>query len=105
MATVISVSQWRPRDGKVQEFVANLETAKKIHERLGAQVRVWQNTFGGQPMTVSYVIQHASWEDFGKFGQKMNDDSEWQQFWANALLNPTADMLDNSVMQEMPGID
>jgi hypothetical protein len=26
---------------------------------------VWQNTFGGQPMTVSYVIQHASWEDFG----------------------------------------
>jgi hypothetical protein len=93
MATVISVSQWRPRDGKIQEFVANLETAKKIHERLGAQVRVWQNTFGGQPMTVSYVIQHASWEDFGKFGQKMNDD------------NPTADMLDNSVMQQMPGID
>jgi hypothetical protein len=35
----------------------------------------------------------------------MNDDSEWQQFWANALLNPTADMLDNSVMQQMPGID
>jgi hypothetical protein len=65
MATVISVSQWRPRDGKI----------------------------------------HASWEDFGKFGQKMNDDSEWQQFWANALLNPTADMLDNSVMQQMPGID
>ena len=102
MAAVITVAQWRPKDGRAQEFIANVVSARKIHERLGAQTRVWQTTFGGQPSTVSYVIQHASFEDFGKFGQKLTEDPEWQQFWANALQDPTADLLENSVMQELP---
>jgi len=59
----------------------------------------------GRPTTVSYVLQHASFEDFGKFGEKLNSDPEWQQFWASALQNPTADLLENSVMQELPGIN
>jgi hypothetical protein len=56
-------------------------------------------------MTIGYVIQHATWEDFGKFGQKMNEDPEWQQFWADTLLDPPADLLENSVMQPLPGIE
>lgn len=104
MASVISVAQWRPKDGRAHEFVANVATAKKIHERLGAQVRVWQTTFGGRPTTVSYVIQHAGFEDFGKFTQKLSQDPEWQQFWADAVRDPTAELVESSVMQELPGI-
>ena len=104
MAAVANVNIWRPKDGKVQDFVANVVTAKKIHERLGGQVRVWQTSIGGRPSTVVYVVQHASWEAFGKFGEKMESDGEWQQFWANALQNPSADLLESSVMTEMPGL-
>ena len=51
MATITVVSVWRPKDGKIQEFTAKVVTAKKIHERLGANVRVHQTAIGGNPMT------------------------------------------------------
>ena len=53
---VASIATWRPRDGKLAEFMANVTTAKKIHERLGGKVRVWQSQFGPQTMTLGYVL-------------------------------------------------
>lgn len=103
MAAVASVAMWRPREGKIQDFFAKVQTAKKIHERLGGKVRVWQSAVGGQPMTIGYVIEHASWTDFGKFGEAMEKDSEWQTFWAAAIAQPTADLIQNSVIVEAPG--
>lgn len=49
MTAEAPLATWRPRDGKTQEFVANAATAKKIHERLGAKVRVWSLNLGGPP--------------------------------------------------------
>ncbi len=103
MAAVAQVASWRPRDGHLQEFMANVATARKIHERLGAKVRVWQTLFGGQAMTIGYVIEHAGWEAFGKFGAKLEADPEWQEFWGKAALHPTGDLLQNSVVTEAPG--
>lgn len=104
MAAIAQVGTWRPREGHVQEFMANVTIAKKIHERLGAKVRVWQNVFGGQPMTVGYVIEHTGWDAFGKFGAKLEADPEWQNFWTKALANPTAELLQNSVVVEAAGL-
>jgi hypothetical protein len=100
MAAVAQVATWRARDGHLSEFLANVATAKKIHERLGAKVRIWQSTFGGQPMSLGYVVEHAGWEAFGKFGAKLEADAEWRSFWTKALANPTADLLQNSVVVE-----
>jgi hypothetical protein len=100
MSSVAQVATWRPRDGHLPEFMANVATAKKIHERLGAKVRVWQTMFGGQPMSVGYVVEHGGWEEFGTFGAKLQADPEWQNFWSKALANPTADLLQNSVVTE-----
>lgn len=102
MAAVASISLWRPLDGKLQEFVKRVATAKKIHERLGGKVRVWQNNFGGQPMSVGYVVEHDGWAAFGKFAEKMEADAEWQKFWADALSHPAATLLQNSIAVEMP---
>lgn len=102
MAAIASISLWRPRDGKIADFMARVTTAKKIHERLGGKVRVWQSQFGGQPLSVGYVIETESWEAFGAFGAKMEKDAEWQQFWADALQNASADLLQNSVVTETP---
>jgi hypothetical protein len=104
MAAVASVAMWRARDGKVQQFLANVATAKKIHERLGGKVRVWQSAIGGQPMALGYVIEHTSWVEFGKFGEKMEKDPEWQKFWTEAIAHPTAELLQNSVIVEAPGL-
>jgi hypothetical protein len=104
MAAIAQVATWRPREGHLQEFMANVATAKKIQERLGAKVRVWQSLFGGQSMSVGYVIEHSGWEAFGKFGAKLEADPEWQNFWAKAIANPTAELLQNSVLTEAPGL-
>jgi hypothetical protein len=104
MAAIAQVATWRPRDGHLQEFMANVATAKKIHERLGAKVRVWQSLFGGQAMSVGYVVEHAGWEAFGKFGAKLEADAEWQNFWGKAIANPTADLIQNSVLTEAPAL-
>lgn len=104
MAAIAQVATWRARDGKIQDFIAKVATAKKIHERLGGKVRVWQTIIGGQPMTMAYVIEHTGWAEYGKFGEKLEKDSEWQSFWSDALARPTADLIQNSLVTEAPGL-
>ncbi|MDP3766735.1 MAG: NIPSNAP family protein [Dehalococcoidia bacterium] len=80
------VAQFRITPGKAQEFAANVAAAKKIHERLGAQVRVWNAIVGGPNSgIVSYVMEHKDWASFASFNEKLAADSEWQQFAANVL--------------------
>ena len=104
MSAVAMVSIWRPRDGKLQEFQTNVAKAKKIQERLGGKVRVWQSSFGGQPLSVVYVIEVGSWKAFGEFGEKIQTDPEWQKFWTEAQSHPSADQLQSSVISEAPGL-
>jgi hypothetical protein len=98
------VSIWKPRDGRIQDFATNLAKAKKIQERLGGSVRVWQSNFGGQPLTFIYTIEVGSWKAFGEFGEKLQSDPEWQKFWAEAAVKPSADQLQSSVISEAPGL-
>jgi hypothetical protein len=104
MSAVAMVSIWRPRDGRLQDFATNVAKAKKIQERLGGRVRVWQSSFGGQPLSFVYVIEVGSWKAFGEFGEKLQSDPEWQKFWTEAQAKPSADLLQNSVITEAPGL-
>lgn len=83
---VATVAQFRIVPGKASEFATNVATAKKIHERLGAHVRVW-SAFAAGPNSgmVSYVIEHKDWASFASFNDKLTGDSEWQQFIVKVL--------------------
>ena len=98
------VSIWRPRDNRLSDFATNVAKAKKIQQRLGGTVRVWQSNFGGQPNSFVYTVEVGSWKAFGEFGEKTSSDPEWQKFWTEALSNPSADLLQNSVISEAPGL-
>ena len=63
-------------------------------------MRVRATQFGGVPTGVSYAIEHASFADFGAFGEKMSTDNEWATFWGAAQTNPVAEMVSNSVLNE-----
>lgn len=104
MSAVTMVSIWRPRDKRLSDFATNVAKAKKIQQRLGGTVRVWQSNFGGQPLSFVYTVEVGSWKAFGDFGEKMQSDPEWQKFWTEALANPSADLLQNSVISEAPGL-
>ncbi len=83
---LLQVAQFRVTPGKTQEFNGNVAKAKKIHERLGAQVRVWAAIAAG-PNTglVTYSIQHNDFAAFGSFAEKLAADPEWQQFVAGVI--------------------
>jgi hypothetical protein len=104
MAAIAQIATWRIRDGRLQDFMATVASAKKIHARLGAKIRVWQSLFGGEGITVEYSVEHSGWEAFGLFGAKLEGDADWQKLWAKALENPTADLIQNKVVGEAPGI-
>ncbi len=53
-------------------------------------------------MTFGYVIEHADWNKFGQFGAKLESDTEWQQLTADYLANPSAELVQSSVVAEPP---
>lgn len=101
---VAQVAQFRIVQGKNQEFNANVATAKKIHERHGARVRVWQGVFAGENTgLVSYVIEHNDLAAYASFAQKLAADSEWLEFAAKTLQsgNPTGTFLSAVLANEI----
>ena len=46
------VSTWRPRPGRYADFINVCNQARKINERLGAQVRIWNSQLGSNANTV-----------------------------------------------------
>ena len=104
MATVANMNVWKPRSGKLQEFMAVVNKAKRIHERLGGRVRVWNAQFGGQPQTTGYVIEHADWKKVGEFTAKLETDDEWLRLVAEwtALREAPADLVQSGLFVEVP---
>ena len=102
---VVQRGTWKVRPGKTQEFLANVSTAKKILERLGARVRVLNQLVGANSPCVVVVIESPDWKAFGERLEKMQTDSEWQGFFAKAVAsnsNPPADLIDTALSADLP---
>ena len=102
---VVQRATWKVRPGKTQEFLANVATAKKILERLGAKVRVLNEVVGTDAPCTLVVIESPDWKAFGERLEKMQTDSEWQGFFAKAALNnanPAADLIDTALSADAP---
>ncbi|MGB2694820.1 MAG: hypothetical protein WBD55_06480 [Dehalococcoidia bacterium] len=101
---VAQVFQFRIVQGKNQEFGTQVAEAKKIQERHGGRVRVWQGTMAG-PNTglVSYVVEHDDLAAFATFNQKLAADAEWVAFAAKTLLsgNPTGNLISATLANEI----
>jgi hypothetical protein len=97
MTAVSSVNTWSPNAGKLDVFIGQVATAKGIHERLGADVAILQTQTGGIPMTVVYVMSFESGAAYGAFIDALGDDDEWQQFWATASADPSAELAQSAL--------
>ncbi len=101
---VVQLSQWSINPGRGQEFFQNVATAKAIHERLGASVRVYQSTLAGpNANSISNVQEFADATAHGAFTDKLNADAEWQTFLQNVLgaADPSGVLLANSLATEV----
>lgn len=100
---VITVARWQVNPGRQQEFMALVGEAKRIHERLGGKVRVWNVTLAGPDSnTISYSVEHKDMTAFGSFTDKLAVDAEWLALGAKAMTpNPTARLLSQSLGTEL----
>ena len=98
----INVVSWRAKPGRAAEFLGQVAEAKKMHERLGAQVRVLQAGAGPNPFTITYATEHADGKAYGEFLDKLSADADYQSFWAKALTDPTAEPLQSSLLSDVP---
>jgi hypothetical protein len=104
MAAVAAIFVWRPRPGRLQDFMAVAARAKKIQHRLGAKVRFWNAQFGGEPQAIGVVTETADWKQHGEFAAKLETDSEWLALvaeWAS-MREPIADLIRSQVNVELP---
>lgn len=98
--TAISLTAWKPRDGKRQELLDAMGVAKAIHERLGGAVGVWGAAAGGDdPTVITYAITHEDMAAYGAFAVAMANDDEWTTFMsaAQGSSDPMADLVTSSV--------
>ena len=104
--TIVSMNVWQPGPGRAGDFAAGVSAAKKIHERLGARVTVWQTVVGGTPNTVAYTTEFDDMTSYGTWADKLQTDEEWQSFWAMATSEPTpmATLVSSVLVSEIEGL-
>ena len=100
---VATVHTWRIHPGRLQDVLGNVSEARKVHERLGGRVRVWEAAIGGEPGSLTYVIEHDSMTAYGTFTDKLLTDTGWQSFLQRILGggDPGAELLSSSLFTEL----
>lgn len=99
---VATVTRFQINPGKGPDFMALVVEAKRIHERLGGKVRVWNATIAGPDSgTVSYVIEYTDMAAYASFTEKLTADAEWQKFVPKAFsANPAGRALSAALITE-----
>ncbi len=101
---VLATTVWRVRPGKAQDFLANVASAKRILERLGGGVRVVNQAVGTNAPAFILIIESADWKAYGELQTKMQSDSEWQGFFAQAIsnnTNPSAELIGTGLSSDV----
>ena len=95
---VTMVFQWRPHAGQMGAFIARASEAKKIHEKLGADVSIEIDEKGH----AFYAINFASWTAQGKFADTLANNEAWSAFLAENAKHPIAEQVDTYRIAMMP---
>ncbi len=98
---VVSVITFRPLPGRLPEFLGSLPEAKKIHERLGARIRVLQAGPGPRPRTITYVQEFDDMVKYGEFAEKLNVDQEWQAYFAKFWSDPSVELVEQGLASDV----
>ncbi|HXQ09724.1 MAG TPA: hypothetical protein VN805_01870 [Caulobacteraceae bacterium] len=101
MAAVLSVTTSRVRDGKLADYLAAIGKLKKMVEGHGGKVRVVSQAYGGNPLTVSVIIESASWTAFGALSEKLEKDAKVQALVADLRAKPVSDIIARGVSTEL----
>lgn len=87
---VLTAVQWRAHDGRLMDFMGKVMEALPHIERMGGSPRVLQSMVGAHPMTTTVSVTFGDLDAYGAYSDTLARDQQWQDFWADALSDPTA---------------
>lgn len=101
---VVSVFSWKVKPGRMQEVLGVVAQAQKIHERLGARVRVLMPQYSAEPTNLGYLVEHDNMTAHGTFSDKLQSDPEWQALFAQMQTNtdPAAELTQAGLYADLP---
>lgn len=103
---VLSSAFWRINPGANAEFMQAASEAKRIHQRMGAQVAMvsWSSA-GSLTGTVAYGLNHADLGAWARFTDSGLQDAEWQAWIAKYMgsATPNATLLSQTTANDLPG--
>ncbi len=100
---VVLATQWQARPGRLADFMANVATSVPHMERMGGTPRTMQCLIGAHPMTALVTTTFADLDAYGEYADKIATDDQWQSFWADALADPTAELVRTGVYVNISG--
>ncbi|MFI4974874.1 MAG: hypothetical protein ACHP84_10080 [Caulobacterales bacterium] len=101
MAAILSVTTVRAHAGKYPDALATFAKLKTHLERLGGKGRIVTQAFGATPLTLTLIVENASWAEFGAMSGKAETDSELQAFLASVRANPIWDIVQRGLSTEV----
>jgi hypothetical protein len=105
---VLSSTFWRINPGANAEFMQAASEAKRIHQRMGAEVALvsWSSA-GSLTGSLAYGMNFADLAAWARFSDSALQDAEWQAWVAQNLgsASPTGTMLSQTTATDLPGFD
>ena len=97
--SVTAVIVFRVHPGKLNEFLENQRTAKKLIEKAGGTHSLRRQVYGAQPGHFAVVAQYPDWQGLGK----VRSDPEFRQMLERVrdAANPAAEQVAASVFEDV----
>ena len=96
-------TQWRALPGRMADFMAKVIDSHEHVKRMGGTPRALQSVIGPHPMTTMVVVTFADLDAYGAYADRTASDAGWQEFWAGAMADPTADMIRSGLYANISG--
>jgi hypothetical protein len=93
----------RPRPARRQDLLNTLTRTKRLHERCGGKVRLFEPATGPNVGAVLQVIETSDWKAYGDYRTKIQADPDFRAVMAEIQSNrdPVADIVSAEVIEEV----
>jgi len=100
---VAQVRVIRPTSGRRQDLLKTLGRGKRIHERCGGSLRIFEPTTGPNVGAFLHVVETANWKAYGEYRAKLGDDPEYRALMAEIQnsRDPAASVVSVEVIEEV----
>lgn len=100
---VVLATQWRSRPGRMEDFVGKVVESTAHVARLGGLARPLQSVIGQHPMSMLVATTFADLDAYASYTDTLATDAGWQSFWADAMKDPSADLIRSGLYVNMSG--